>query len=74
MPPPLCRQSTAKLSAEFHVCSLLVRQALDESQSTLWVNGEVTALIDELVSARQQNLRIKAYAVSNIGEEHFHAP
>ncbi|KAK4461704.1 putative phosphatase [Cladorrhinum samala] len=60
-----------QLSVEFNVDQTLIQKALDQAQSTLRINKEIEALINELVAAKARNSRIKVYAMSNIAEDHF---
>lgn len=65
-------EAYAQLGAEFHVLPTLVRQAIEQAQTTLRVNDKAAILMDEILSAKKRDSRIKVYAMSNISEESFH--
>ncbi|KAK5659546.1 hypothetical protein OQA88_748 [Cercophora sp. LCS_1] len=54
--------------AEHNVDPRLIRQALDQAQSTFHVCDEATVLLQEL---KQRDPRIKLYIMSNIAQEHM---
>ncbi|KAK0659490.1 Haloacid dehalogenase-like hydrolase-domain-containing protein [Cercophora samala] len=65
-------EAYTKLGKDFDVDPSLVRLAFDQAQSTLRVNEEASALIQELAAAKARHAgRIKVYAMSNIAEEHM---